>query len=63
VFRILSKSIADPTLFINSAALGFHGMAKGGHWSAPGVLLALAGVVHDSQRAEDHEHKRDENNK
>jgi hypothetical protein len=38
-------------------------MAKGGHWSAPGVLLAIAGVVHDSQRAEDHEHKPDENNK
>jgi hypothetical protein len=47
----------------NSAALGFYMMLYGRHWSAPLVLAALAGIIHDRKSAEGQQHNRDEDNK
>jgi len=44
----------------NPAVPSFYVVLCGGHRSAPRMLAALAGVVHDSQRAEGHEHNRDD---
>jgi hypothetical protein len=48
------------------AALGksasFYVVPYGGNRSAPRMLAALAGVIHDRQRADGHEHNRDEDN-
>jgi hypothetical protein len=46
----------------NSTAPSFYVVLKAGHRSAPRMLAALAGVVHDRQRADGHEHNRDEGN-
>jgi hypothetical protein len=40
----------------------FYMVPHGGHRSAPRMLAALAGVVHDRQRADSHQHYRDEGN-
>jgi len=45
-----------------SAVPSFCVVVYAGHRSAPRVLAALAGVVHDRQRADGDEHKRDEDN-
>ena len=47
---------------LNSAVPRFYVMRYSGHRSTPLVLAALAGVVHDRQRADGDEHKRDEDN-
>jgi hypothetical protein len=45
-----------------SAVPNFYVVPHAGHWSAPRILAALAGVVHDRQRADGDEHNRDEDN-
>ena len=47
---------------IASAVPGVYLVPYAGHWSAPRMLAALAGVVHDRQRADGDEHNRDEDN-
>jgi hypothetical protein len=39
--------------------LGFHVVSHGGHRSAPRVIAALAGLVHDRQSATDYECNQD----
>jgi hypothetical protein len=46
----------------NSIAPSFYVMLQAGRRSAPRMLAALAGVVHDCQRADSHEHSRNEDN-
>jgi hypothetical protein len=46
----------------NSALPSFYVVRYGGHRSAPRMLAALAGFIHDRQRADGHEHNRDEGN-
>jgi hypothetical protein len=41
----------------------FHVMSDGGHRSTPLMLAALAGVVHDRQRANGSKHEGDGDNK
>jgi hypothetical protein len=41
---------------LNSARPRFYVMPYGGHWSAPLMLAALAGVVHDRQGADGQQH-------
>jgi hypothetical protein len=45
-----------------SALPGFYVLPYAGRRSAPRMLAALAGVVHNCQRADSHEHNRDEDN-
>jgi hypothetical protein len=45
-----------------SALPGFYVLPYAGRGSAPRMLAALAGVVHNCQRADSHEHNRDEDN-
>jgi len=45
-----------------SALPGFYVLPYAGHRSAPRMLAALAGVVHDRQRADGDEHNRGEDN-
>jgi hypothetical protein len=49
-------------LIARSASPSFYVVPYGGHRSAPRVLAALAGGVHDRQRADGDEHNRDEDN-
>jgi hypothetical protein len=42
--------------------LSFRVVPHGGHWSAPRVIAALAGLVHDRQSAADYEYNHDKNN-
>jgi hypothetical protein len=42
--------------------LGFYVMLYGRHWSAPLMLTAFAGVVHERQGADGEQHNRDEDN-
>ena len=37
-------------------------MPYGRHWGAPFMLAALAGVIHDCQRADGQEHNRSDHN-
>jgi hypothetical protein len=37
-------------------------MSYGGHWGAPLMLAALAGVIHDCQCADGQEHNRSDDN-
>jgi hypothetical protein len=46
----------------NSALSRFYLMPHGGHWSAPRMLAALAGLVHHRERADGDEHNRDKDN-
>jgi hypothetical protein len=46
----------------NSTAASFYVVLQAGRRSAPRMLAALAGVVHDCQCADSHEHSRDEDN-
>ena len=39
--------------------LSFTMMVHGGHWGAPRVMAALAGLVHDRQSAADYERNHD----
>ena len=41
--------------------LSFTMMVHGGHWGAPRVMAALAGLVHDRESAADYEHNHDKN--
>ena len=36
-------------------------MVHGGHWGAPSVMAAFAGLVHDRESAADYEHNHDKN--
>jgi len=45
-----------------SALPGFYVLPYAGRRSAPRMLAALASVVHNYQRADSHEHNRDEDN-
>jgi hypothetical protein len=45
-----------------SALPGFYVLPYAGRRSAPRMLAAFAGVVHNCQRADSHEHNRDEDN-
>jgi hypothetical protein len=47
----------------SAAAPSFYVLLYGGHWSAPRMLAALAGVVHHRQRAKSDEHNRKEDDK
>jgi len=47
---------------IASAVPGVYLVPYAGHRGAPRMLAALAGVVHDRQRADGDEHNRDEDN-
>jgi hypothetical protein len=40
------------TLELESAVLSFYVMLYGRHWSAPFMLAALAGVIHERQGTE-----------
>jgi hypothetical protein len=40
------------TLELESAVLSFYVMLYGRHWSAPFMLAALAGVVHEREGAD-----------
>ena len=42
--------------------LSFRVVPHGGHRSAPPVIAALAGLVHDRQSAADYEYNHDKNN-
>jgi len=56
---------ADQWLLVNrrnSTVLGFYVMPQGRHRSAPLVLAALAGVIHERQGANDQQRKRCEDN-
>ena len=46
----------------NSGLPSFYVVPYGGHWSAPRMLAALAGVVHHRQSAYGDKHNRDEDN-
>jgi hypothetical protein len=46
----------------NSTAPSFYVVLQAGRRSAPRMLAALAGVVHNCQRANSDEHGRDEDN-
>jgi hypothetical protein len=43
--------------------IGFYVMLYGGHWSAPFMLAALTGIIHDRQSADGQQHNRSEDNK
>jgi hypothetical protein len=45
-----------------SAVPNFYVMLYAGHRSAPRMLAGLAGLVHDSQRAQGYEHNCDDDN-
>jgi hypothetical protein len=47
---------------IASAVPNFYVMLYAGHRSAPRMLAGLAGLVHDSQRAQGYEHNCDDDN-
>jgi len=49
-------------LIAGSALPGFYVVPHCGHRSAPRMLAGLADVVHDRQRADSHEHNRNEEN-
>jgi len=42
----------------NSTVLGFYVMPYGGRWSAPLMLAALTGVIHDCQGADADQYNR-----
>ena len=54
---MMAALIAEP-----AALPGFYVLPYAGRRSAPRMLAALAGVVHNCQRADSHEHNRDEDN-
>jgi hypothetical protein len=68
-FRCVRHSAMVPTLSYlsvpspRSACLVFHVMPEVRHLSAPRVMVALAGAVHDRETAAHHEHYRGKNNR
>jgi hypothetical protein len=48
--------------FCNSTVLSWYVMLYSRHWSAPLVLAALAGVIHERQGANDQQRNRGEDN-
>jgi hypothetical protein len=56
---------ADQWLLVNrrnSTVLSWYVMPYRRHWSAPLVLAALAGIIHNRQSADGRQHNRGEDN-
>jgi hypothetical protein len=57
---VLGKPLCVRRTHSAPPSASFYMVPHGGHRSAPRMLAALAGVVHDRQRSDNHEHNRDE---
>jgi hypothetical protein len=65
LIEINSAMRADQWLLVNrqnSTVLSFYVMSYGRHWSAPLMLTALAGIIHERQRTDDQQHNGSEDN-